>query len=554
MASDYLPTMAGTTAPGNGVPPVGPASSPPTLRVVHLTGSNAGRVQELSPGEALVGRHPESRVRFDHTVDFLVSTRHGQFVVDQGQWYFVDTNSTNGSWVNGARVQRQVLSQGLLVVLGTPGAAGSASFKIDFDGTASAVPPEPEAAFAQEPPSSSELIRFVCQNCGAVDSAPAVEIGQAVECGVCGRKTKVVPMTTPPGALSSARPDEAAVAARAPGSDHPKVVVPEDAWSFGGIFGNVKGKINRIKERKDLQRQLAALDAQVPGLEGQLQQACTALGSELWQSAGAASAPTREVIRGFRATSKLAELDVAIEQVKARRKAAEDDAARQVAAHRAWLEEWQARHAQLEGDLALATQTLADAKAEQARTREAAKTAASTRIGQLSPVVSRTNELSAEAAQEPEDDFDQRYAALTAELQAMMDSLTAPMEGWSSQVAARSAAATALDQAARAHQDAAAKVAASSQEKAVKENARAAEDKSHQQQLQSLTQEIERIRLQAPPLHSDLGRQFLESADVSAIDLPLTSLGAARSALDHVKQAQASVEQKRKRLVELQAG
>ncbi|QOV92159.1 FHA domain-containing protein [Humisphaera borealis] len=550
--------MAGTTAPGITAPPT---SGSQTLRVIHLTGSNAGTTQELAPGQVQVGRHPESRVRFDHTVDFLVSTRHGQFSFEQGQWYIIDTNSTNGTWVSGARVQRQALTQGMLVVLGTPGAAGSASFKVDLDGTATTGIPDGEGAFAQEPPSSSEMVRFVCQSCGAIDTAPAVDIGQNVDCGVCGKKTKVVPMSPTQGSQRSAGappvasgPPPVIPGSAAPGSQHPKAIIPEDAGFFGGIIGNVKGAIHRMKEKKELNRDIAAIEQQIPAIESALQQAATSLGAELWQSAGAATAASHEKIKPFRATDKLAALDASVEQVKERRKAAEEEASKHAADHQHWLEEWQARHATLEGDLALAVQTLADARAEQARARQAVAATASERSPAMAAISARLTELSTEAAGEPKDDFASRYQSAMEELETSLVTLKAPLADWADKVAARTAAAEALDRSTQAHAEATAKVAASNQEKSAKEAARAGQERAHQQALQSLSAEVDRIRQQAPALHADLGRQFVELQQAPAIDPPPGSLAAAKAALDRLKQAQATIAEKKKRLTELEAG
>jgi hypothetical protein len=55
------------------------------------------------PGVFLVGRRADSDVCVN---DYTVSSRHGRlhFMKRIGRWMFEDTDSTNGSWINGSRV------------------------------------------------------------------------------------------------------------------------------------------------------------------------------------------------------------------------------------------------------------------------------------------------------------------------------------------------------------------------------------------------------------------------------------------------------------------
>jgi diguanylate cyclase (GGDEF)-like protein len=69
-----------------------------------LTGTQTGRVINLKAGAPVsLGRAEECSIRFD---DASVSGRHAQIVGIAGAFYFVDEGSTNGSAVNGARVER----------------------------------------------------------------------------------------------------------------------------------------------------------------------------------------------------------------------------------------------------------------------------------------------------------------------------------------------------------------------------------------------------------------------------------------------------------------
>jgi S1-C subfamily serine protease len=75
---------------------------PIELRV--LSGARAGQSESFEKSVIAIGRHPMSDFRFDATQDLDVSTRHGEIRCVAGQYSLYDSNSTNGTFVNGQRV------------------------------------------------------------------------------------------------------------------------------------------------------------------------------------------------------------------------------------------------------------------------------------------------------------------------------------------------------------------------------------------------------------------------------------------------------------------
>jgi S1-C subfamily serine protease len=71
------------------------------LRVV--TGARAGTRERFDKSVITIGRHPLSDLRFDPQED-LVSLRHAELRADDGAWTIHDTDSTNGTFVNGERI------------------------------------------------------------------------------------------------------------------------------------------------------------------------------------------------------------------------------------------------------------------------------------------------------------------------------------------------------------------------------------------------------------------------------------------------------------------
>ena len=77
-------------------------------------GAHGVEKRELT-GETRIGRSPQNDIQI---LDPSVSTFHGRVTQETGGWVFVDDNSTNGSSVNGKKVQRCPLKDGDELCLG----------------------------------------------------------------------------------------------------------------------------------------------------------------------------------------------------------------------------------------------------------------------------------------------------------------------------------------------------------------------------------------------------------------------------------------------------
>lgn len=76
---------------------------PIELRI--LGGARTGHTQSFDKNVIAVGRHPMCDFRFDANKDLDVSTRHGEIRFVDGRYLIHDTKSTNGTFVNGERVE-----------------------------------------------------------------------------------------------------------------------------------------------------------------------------------------------------------------------------------------------------------------------------------------------------------------------------------------------------------------------------------------------------------------------------------------------------------------
>lgn len=118
-----------------------------------LSGRDVGRVYKLGPGESVIGRGQEVDVVI---VDTGVSRRHAKVVRDlDGTSKIVDMSSTNGTFVNGRRVDAESLREGDRIRIGQ---SATLDFRYEYTGDSGAF---------EELPSSE-------------DSGPALELARGL--------------------------------------------------------------------------------------------------------------------------------------------------------------------------------------------------------------------------------------------------------------------------------------------------------------------------------------------------------------------------------------
>ncbi|SDR68109.1 FHA domain-containing protein [Friedmanniella luteola] len=76
-----------------------PRGEPRVLSIVQ--GQQTGEAAELVPGLVMIGRGADCQLILD---DDYVSTRHARVVAGESGLYIEDLGSTNGTYVNGARI------------------------------------------------------------------------------------------------------------------------------------------------------------------------------------------------------------------------------------------------------------------------------------------------------------------------------------------------------------------------------------------------------------------------------------------------------------------
>jgi S1-C subfamily serine protease len=97
------------------------APQPPqaaVLRLEFLTGPRRGEQLAFSAATVTVGRSRVSDLHLPETAPLSTSGRHAEFEFDRGQWWLRDCESTNGTYLNGARVVREKVRSGDRVSVG----------------------------------------------------------------------------------------------------------------------------------------------------------------------------------------------------------------------------------------------------------------------------------------------------------------------------------------------------------------------------------------------------------------------------------------------------
>lgn len=82
------------------------------IRLRQTKGADSGREFEFVMARVRIGRVPDSEVNFDPEEDLDASGRHAEIRRERGGYWIVDTDSRNGTWLNGERIKRVQLRAG----------------------------------------------------------------------------------------------------------------------------------------------------------------------------------------------------------------------------------------------------------------------------------------------------------------------------------------------------------------------------------------------------------------------------------------------------------
>lgn len=126
------------------------------IEIEILSGARQGQRERFEKSVIAIGRHPMSDLRFDAERDLDVSGRHAELRGVEGKWTLHDSGSTNGTYVNGARVGSEVeLHDGDVITFGAHGPRAQLHLNVASEAPARASVPatalRPSAARAPAP-------------------------------------------------------------------------------------------------------------------------------------------------------------------------------------------------------------------------------------------------------------------------------------------------------------------------------------------------------------------------------------------------------------------
>ena len=99
------------------------------LRLTINSGTLAGQVFELGTGFLTIGRSANCSVRFDPRTELVASKQHAFIEARADGYYIADNQSTNGTLVNGARIERSKLNSGDSIQFGRNGVTATVAIE-----------------------------------------------------------------------------------------------------------------------------------------------------------------------------------------------------------------------------------------------------------------------------------------------------------------------------------------------------------------------------------------------------------------------------------------
>lgn len=490
MASDYTPTIVNTG-------PTDPTAEParPALTLKCMSGSYAGTDKTFTQDLVAFGRSDGNDLKFDPQVDVKVSGFHGRLLHDKTNgWQIEDLRSTNGTFVNGKRIaQPTTLHSGDMIVLGDPADPAAMAMQVVIAGQPMREPPKPVAPPAPPPASGS----------------PYVSSG--------------LPASGVPSGASGESEDE-------------------------GFFGRIKGKYRRWSERRELQKQLEQMQADLVAMQQRHLQVFQQLGREIVDAnlvdrQDIGQLPATGAIR--RARDTIAQHDGQIGDV---RQSIQSDEQRLAD----WLTGWQETF-----NAADAVRTDAESKRdsagiENAEADQSLRALLKPRVEQMRDAGSRLTQAAQQIESVPESTTPDQLHDLGQSLQSAGATLTEPLENLPSAIERLLTSRPALADAERALVDATKAVEAVRADRAKHEAEHKQTVAAKQQQIAQIEQQIAQQRGAIQQQHLPLGQQAIDAITKGALRLDTPAVASARGAITEQQQLQQRINETTARVASLQ--
>jgi protease PrsW len=140
------------------------------LKITIQNGSLTGRTADLENGFLTIGRDVNCNVRFDAN-ERVVSSKHAFIEAKPDGFYLTDNNSTNGTYLNGSRIQSQKLNSGDVIQFGRDGIRAD----VYIESEAAFAPPFQSPTDFSEPPSQATQLGNWRNSMTQIGIAPPIQ-------------------------------------------------------------------------------------------------------------------------------------------------------------------------------------------------------------------------------------------------------------------------------------------------------------------------------------------------------------------------------------------
>lgn len=289
----------------------------------HISGSKTGLEETFERATIRIGRDPSNDLTFDPYLDRDASGFHAEVFEEEGTVWLRDVGSTNGTYMNGEKVQRSSLQPGVVIGFGRNGpklelleegtAAGAGPGAPAADGAAvpAAAAPANPAGAGEKPRPGHATIEAMVRNAVAQErekrrerGGTAVVVREAVDQALSKSKRRnrlllgvvsfVLLLTVAGGALAFVsqwrrireqedrirQSSETADEARRKAQETEETVLKFREESQGQFFSSKQEEAERNRELEEGRRRIERLEEQIQGL-GEGDQDLDALRKEL---------------------------------------------------------------------------------------------------------------------------------------------------------------------------------------------------------------------------------------------------------------------------------
>lgn len=240
------------------------ADSSSKARLTITTGPGAGQVLELTQGELVIGRSAPAGLIIAHPE---ISRRHARLVYQQGRYMLEDLGSSNGTFLNGQRLQApQLLANGAEIQLGSE---VKLAFSQEQVGTQFVAKATPTAVKSFRPREIGGTMMESGLTLGGVQ-ASMTAVPPSLQVTIAGQETKTYPLTRDRISLGRADDNDIVVASQIMSRHHATLEKTPDGYDIQiapNVINTLTVQGRPVTNRQALSHEdVLRIDSEIPGM------------------------------------------------------------------------------------------------------------------------------------------------------------------------------------------------------------------------------------------------------------------------------------------------